>query len=149
MGHRAKRWSCCDQRSKGEAGKGSGCRRKFHQAPSSEPRYGDVAKKLTDKYEAASASLDASLANIASDDVVHATALEHQAQFDAVAQYLEGERAHVSKFKSLGCDKYIPQEAIIEVIREEQQVRRRRRRADEIISAAVEVSTHDCSIELQ
>lgn len=118
MAHRAKRWSCCDQRSQGEVGRSSGCRRRFHMAPPREPRYGDIAKKLTNKYKASLVSMDASLAKIDADNAVHSASLEHRTQFDAVAKKLDGERAIINKFKMLGCDKYIPQAAFIDVVKD-------------------------------
>lgn len=117
MGHRAKRWSCCDARSRGTLG----CQTRFHTAPSTEPLYGDVARRLTDEYTVEKVALDERLAKIKAENTVHVVSLEHRAKLDDMAGKLSKERSIVAKFKELKCDKYVDNDALVEVIKEQHQ----------------------------
>ena len=78
MGHRRKRWSCCDSVSRGQSvGGATGCKYRYHLPPSQEPRYGGVAAKMLEDVVRTEKQLDEQIEESRSNSTVrHAMKIE-------------------------------------------------------------------------
>jgi hypothetical protein len=119
MGHRRKRWSCCDSVFEGKSVGGStGCKYRYHLPPSEEPRYGDIASKLLQDVVQTEKQLDAQIEESRSNSTVRHAMKLNRDQLALAADRQSKERSIVNRFKELKCDKHMDEHVLVSALQE-------------------------------
>ena len=119
MGHRRKRWSCCDSVFEGKAvGGATGCKYRYHLPPSEEPRYGDVAAKMLEDVVRTEKQLDEQIEESRSNSTVRHAMKLNRDQLALAAERQAKERSIVAKFKELKCDKHMDEHVLVSALQE-------------------------------
>merc|ERR1711871_1769037 len=119
MGHRRKRWSCCDSVFEGKAvGGATGCKYRYHLPPSEEPRYGNVASKLLQDVIQTEKQLDAQIEERRSNSTVRHAMKSNRDQLALAADRKAKERSIVNRFKELKCDKHMDEHVLVSALQE-------------------------------
>jgi hypothetical protein len=119
MGHRRKRWSCCDSVFEGKAvGGATGCKYRYHLPPSQEPRYGDVAAQMLQDVVQTEKQLDAQIEESRSNSTVRHAMKLNRDQLALAADRQSKERSIVAKFKELKCDKHMDEHVLVSALQD-------------------------------
>merc|ERR1712167_264828 len=119
MGHRRKRWSCCDSVFEGKAvGGATGCKYRYHLPPSEEPRYGNVASKMLEDVRRTEKQLDADIIESRSNSSVRHAMKLNRDQLALAADRQAKERSIVNRFKELKCDKHMDEHVLVSALQE-------------------------------
>merc|ERR1711871_434615 len=129
MGHRRKRWPCCDSVFEGKSVGGStGCKYRYHLPPSEEPRYGNVAAKMLQDVIQTEKTLDADILESRSNSTVRHAMQLNRDQLALAADRQAKERSIVNRFKELKCDKHMDEHVLVSALQEYRRRKRKRRR---------------------
>mmetsp|Transcript_2864 Transcript_2864/g.3719 ORF Transcript_2864/g.3719 Transcript_2864/m.3719 type:complete len:272 (+) Transcript_2864:1-816(+) len=97
MSHRAKRWTCCDSRSKDNRG----CQVRFHVPPEVDPAYHDAVKKIELEDQAENKQLDENLKEIKKHNwKLQAFKIKHD-QIGSIEERLIDEREVVAQYEKM------------------------------------------------
>ena len=88
-------------------------------------RYGDVARKLTKKYEEMHAAVDVRIEASRSNDAVREAMRINRDQIGVVTTAMDKERSIVAKFKELKCDKHMETETIVKALEDYNEEKRK------------------------